>query len=424
MKTLQNLKQKMILTVGVILLSSSSYAQWTNLTPSNNYGFQDLTFPTSNIGYAWVDSSTSQYIYKTQDAGQNWQQMPYNFAPITGIYLQSLHFPAIDTGYLQFRGNNGGLKSFLYKTTDGGQSWIDKTPLNLPVGTGLANVYFVNSNNGYVLAGDAIFKTIDGGDNWTKTTFPGFSELVEADFYDLNNGIIGAWDGTFGYKGMIYTTTDGGLNWDSLILQPAYSQISDVDYTENNTAYAMTITGWPPMQKIYKTINNGATWDTLILNLSGGDQALDMQFVNENEGYLSTQNGEVYITIDGGQNWTIDHTHSANLTEIEISSTHIFVSGPLNTLLSKTIITGIEDVFNMDEETSIYPNPNTTNGVLNFNSNFTGVFNLTSLTGQLIHSEQLRGAKQVSLNQFNLSPGVYLVNLIGDNNRTEKLIIQ
>jgi photosystem II stability/assembly factor-like uncharacterized protein len=72
--------------------------------------------------------------------------------------LRSIHF--IDTTIGFISGGSG----VIYKTTDGGQSWLQK-----PTGTGqqLNNIYFLSTNEGYAVgAGGIMLHTTDVGENW------------------------------------------------------------------------------------------------------------------------------------------------------------------------------------------------------------------------------------------------------------------
>ena len=92
-------------------------------------------------------------------------------------------------------------------------------------------------------------------------------------------------------------------------------------------------------------------------------------------------------------------------------------------MLTKSVITGLEDEINFEENSKIYPNPNTINGILNFDSEFTGKISLTNLQGQLIYNDQLNKSRQIELQKMNLSPGIYFLNMSGNLQTTEKIII-
>ncbi len=425
MKTKPFLPKIILLSIFSFLFCASIFSQWTNLTPSTNFSFKDISFSSQSIGFAIIDSSSISSLYKTQNAGTTWQNLNLNFSPITGVVIQSVYFVDDNTGYIQFRGNDSGLKSYVYKTVNGGLNWVDKTPTNLSVGYGVSDVFFTDVNTGFVGIGDVICKTIDGGNNWTTTTLTPYNSPNEIDFYDANNGILGAWDGTFAYKGIIYTTTNGGVSWDSLDLNSNYTFITDVDYTNNNTAYALTDDAWTETQKIYKTIDNAQTWDTLFLGflLDSLDAANDMHFINDTLGYLSTEKGYIFITNDGGLNWSQEHFETPYLDIIAYNGSNIFVGGPLSTLVTKSLSTALKES-SLRFENKMYPNPVNRSGIVYFEKPIFGLLQITDLSGRLIKEEQLKNESTFNLSSTNISPGIYMLTLIGNEVSSQKLIVR
>src|SRR5690606_10824943 len=86
--------------------------------------------------------------------------------------------------------------------------------------TGIGLFYFVDINNGWAFHGSGqngfdppykIYKTTDGGSNWTEQ----FSDITEGQFNairfaDLNNGWV------VGENGKVLKTTNGGTDWTSV----------------------------------------------------------------------------------------------------------------------------------------------------------------------------------------------------------------
>ncbi len=138
-----------------------------------------LTFPSRNIGYA---AGSRNGIYKTIDGGTTWtsinpfpsiNQFPAGF-PNTAINYTEII--AVDDNTVFAVGNmftTSGIKR-VYKTIDGGANWIDITgniPTQFPVGN-TTGVLFHDANNGYIMIGNTIFKTTDGGTTWVMDISP------------------------------------------------------------------------------------------------------------------------------------------------------------------------------------------------------------------------------------------------------------
>lgn len=76
-------------------------------------------------------------------------------------------------------------------------------------------------------------------------------------------------------------------------------------------------TGWAAngfFAAVYKTTNGGATWVEQLneANLAGNYYFRNIEFLNEDIGFLGTLNNDVFKTVDGGENWTIINNISPN----------------------------------------------------------------------------------------------------------------
>src|SRR4030095_289961 len=112
---------------------------------------------------------------------------------------------------------------------------------------GLHSAYFINSNTGFIAADEgAVYKTTDGGNSWVfKIT--GTNEYLYTIFFIKNsNPLTGFAAGT---RGSIIKTINGGENW-SILNSNLDSNILCIFFTNPNTGYASEIAG-----RIIKTTN-------------------------------------------------------------------------------------------------------------------------------------------------------------------------
>ena len=141
-------------------------------------------------GYDYVDinNSLSFYVYKSTDLGQTWTQIstmpfPQEYAiedVLDGSSATDIDFGSADVGYICFA--EAKHKSYVYKTTDGGNTWSDiQAPLNSVSGHAnldFNDIHFTSANEGFVAAGNycdenacyrgyGVIYTADGGANWT-----------------------------------------------------------------------------------------------------------------------------------------------------------------------------------------------------------------------------------------------------------------
>lgn len=151
-----------------------------------------------------------------------------------------------------------------------------------------------------------IFKTTDGGINWTTIYTEDVSFL---DLYFMNSS-IGVAVASDGGNRCIWRTENGGEIW-SNALEERNCYLTSVWFTGESNGYAAGYfdqIGMGKMPVILKTTDGGLTWEENYRqqDISGrGEPFVDIRFKNELEGYaLSRHNYDVFTT-DGGQTWQL-----------------------------------------------------------------------------------------------------------------------
>jgi photosystem II stability/assembly factor-like uncharacterized protein len=168
----------------------------------------------------WVAGHTDRseaVILSTVDAGISWKNQCRGFhsASINRIYFaDSLNGWAV--GY-----------NLVLHTNNGGKTWTSQGFRNEPFLSGLS---VFDKNNVWVAGGpDVLYKTINGGEKWTKVKLPSnppFAYLHGITFIDLNTG----W--AYGKDGVIFSTEDRGHTWKKEA-SPITSFIWDVAITKS-----------------------------------------------------------------------------------------------------------------------------------------------------------------------------------------------
>jgi hypothetical protein len=111
--------------------------------------------------------------------------------------LRSVFFTDLNTGWVT------GISSMVYKTTNGGGSWVMAFNNSM---CGLYTLFFVNSLTGWTAGCEGvILYTSNGGINWTLQSIASTSYLYSVCFSDSQTG----W--AAGAGGKILKTTNGGI---------------------------------------------------------------------------------------------------------------------------------------------------------------------------------------------------------------------
>lgn len=168
------------------------------------------------------------------------------------------------------------------------------------------DVFFLNENLGWAANGSAasIYKTTDGGVNWTlqlaeqTAELPGNFYFRNVEFLNENIGFVGTLNGKF------LKTVDGGTTWTTVENFTTTPQaICGIDCVGTSTIYGCGAYFAPAY--MIKSTDSGATWE--YIDMSAYAVALvEVLFVDENTGYASGQSmagGTVLKTTDGGATW-------------------------------------------------------------------------------------------------------------------------
>ena len=201
------------------------------------------------------------------------------------------------TGYIL--GSNG----YLIKTSDYAKSWSQSFIEKDSSGVMTSTMSFINDSTGYiygtwnVLNGDfygILYKTVDGGNHWTKQYYDSAYHLFSMKFFDSMHGIAMNWVNSGSY---VMTTANGGLTWETanIDLDPSFNRL----FFLGGICYA---TG--KSQKIFKSVDLGKTWSTINTPVSSPNSIRGFYFMDDNFGFLDCVDKK-YKTTDGGITWSI-----------------------------------------------------------------------------------------------------------------------
>lgn len=225
---------------------------------------------------------------------QNWTSIP---TPVTtNLILYDIDFPAgqNDIGYAGGSNVTYNGHGTVLKTEDQGDTWTVAWS-STTSGTGVTALYFLSTDTGFAgTQGGNIMKTVDGGATWTSADFDPLNDqgdINDIQFHDADHGVL-----TTNYNG-IYYTTDGGDTWVPATTNPSSGQFA-LCYADATTLFSCG-----NGQSIFKSIDGGATWTSSQAG-SGTNVNLGVDFVDADNGMVTSEEGAYFKTTDGGATWT------------------------------------------------------------------------------------------------------------------------
>jgi len=282
---------------------------WQALDTKTADTFFAVNFVNDQVG--WLNAFTDRNFSPIGDAADN-QNANKAAAPKSQTKADTKENAARDSNKTDPLKANGGFE--VLQTTDGGATW-NQLPDQFKYKIRL--VRFVDQQNGWALTIDRdILRTTDGGKSWTVQRKAGKvqvkitgnrrtpiseqpEQLEQLYFLDLNHGW--AWGG--GRKdeyaeqpGIFLTTVDGGQHWNQ-IAYPFKQQVFQAFFLNAQNGWVSTSDG-----EFYRTTDGGLNWSAI--QTKRPDSTFDsIFFVDENEGWVVGTSGRLAKTTDGGKTW-------------------------------------------------------------------------------------------------------------------------
>ncbi len=355
----------------LILISAcfSMKAQWaveSSGFSTNGLGINHISVVNSNVVWATAyDTAFATVVNKftrTLNGGTTWIAGTVNGA--AAFDLTSVSAINKDTAWVSMVDNGAG-GGRIYKTTNGGLNWTNQTTATFASPGGWADfVHFFNTTTG-VCVGDSntgyweIYTTSNAGTNWTRVpsgSIPSnmIGETANDDSYcSLGSNV---WFGTT--SGRVYKTTNMGTTW--TVSATGLTNVKSVSFKDAMNGIATDGTA------IATSTNGGVSWSNLTFtgNLLGND----LCFVPGTSGtYVSTgwgsgNNGSSYST-NNGMSWTTIDAVGHDAVSFLNSSTGWsggFNSSPTSGGMFKWagVFTGISNLSTANNNfINAYPNP-------------------------------------------------------------------
>ncbi len=320
-------------TGGGIWKTADGGKTWKSVGESltvGSIGDIDIAATDSNIVYAGTGEgcirgnvSHGDGIYKSADGGKTWEHTGLTESRHIGRLMIHPQNPdivfaaALGHVYAPPGGNRG--EHGLFKTSDGGKTWRNVLPgtndrtgaIDIEINHRNPDILFAalyeTFRNSYTLSsggsGSGLYKSVDGGETWTKISGGGFPEgilgkigiaIAQSD-PDRIYAIVEA------RNGGLYRSDDGGETWiqtnnDRDKRQRAwyYTHVT-ADPLDKDVVYVLNT-------RILKSTDGGETF-TIIRPPHGDVHALWID-PNDSMRMITGNDGGANVSTDGGINWT------------------------------------------------------------------------------------------------------------------------
>ena len=245
---------------------------------------EDIQFLDANIGFIHAAEYLGVNdigIFKTTDGGVSWSPSESGISdPIAALEIVANNAAFAST-------DNSGI-NYIYKSIDNGTQWLQVYAVDSTYKT--SDIYFLNSNIGWVLGEKEIYKTTNGGTSWNIFQIPSYHYGV-TDIFFINElrGFVTQ------PNGRLLKTFDGGLTW-TVAITNTTERLNSIEFADENNGWVAGAHG-----TVLRTTNGGVSWVRLILN--PGIDLTAIKFRGSLYGYISGTDGTLFYTVDGGNTW-------------------------------------------------------------------------------------------------------------------------
>ena len=341
-------------TGGGVWKTETCGADWTPISDgqiaTGSIGAIDVA--ESNPNVVWVGTGSAAIrsnviigrgVYKSVDAGRTWQFMGLKDAGQIGSVV--VHPTNPDVVWLAALGSPFGpnAERGIYKTTDGGKTWKKTLFVNAETGGRVVEVNYSNPNELYagmyrgfrkgwdIISGGpategGIYKSVDGGETWTKLSSGLPSTLIgkiDISIARSQPSTVYAMVEAPGSEGGLYKSGDAGASWKlvngaaNLRTRPFYFHYVDVNPKDPNEVWVNSLT-------LQRSRDGGVTFSAVPTPHADNH---GIWFNPDNPGYaIQANDGGANVTTDGGRTWSsILNQPTAELYMVAVDQQHPYL---------------------------------------------------------------------------------------------------
>lgn len=326
---MKHIKTILLISLLSIFAFSTQAQPWNSLLPKDKVENNSLTFLDIQKAFNdyWAPKNVVDGYYelngvKTKAGGwkqfKRWEWYWENRVdPVTGEFPNTSaweEYQKIKKATKETRSPSGQWTSMGPSTSPGGYAGLGR--LNC-IG------FHPTDNNTYYCgaASGGVWKTTDGGTSWIvqggDLDAIGISDIIVLSTSGDDEVYIatGDRDASDTYSIGVLKSLDGGSTWATtgLTFTAGQKRLINrllIDTSNNTTLYAATSVG------VYKSTDSGTNWSIISSNVY-----IDMEFQPGSSStiYGSTKQGDIYRSTDSGSNWTNSLSTSGKRTELAVS---------------------------------------------------------------------------------------------------------
>lgn len=288
-----------------------------------------LTIDMSNPNIIWAGLQATRGIVKSTDGGETWVAKMNGIPELENMEFRGFTIDPNNSDIVYCGGNYSPdssdshlAKGFIFKTVDGGENWTQI----LECGALVRWIRIDPTNTDVIYASTGIFdrkaveqegvlKSTDGGQTWFNINNGLTCLAIGGLFMHPNDpktlfAVAGQGGGDFvtyptDEHGYIFKTANGGENWDLIYGPDEYSAITAVAISPSNPDIIYADSG---VEFMLKSTDGGNTWikydNGPADETAGWPIGLAIHPTNSDIVYVDAYKGGVYMTQDGGKTWS------------------------------------------------------------------------------------------------------------------------
>ncbi len=245
-------------------------------------GPSGTTLRTANVGATWQLAFETGRTYFTDVA-----------SPAPGL-LVAAGLPPLGSG------QNAGV----FSSTDDGRNWTRRLDAGFPGQFAVTKLAFANASVGVAAGARGLWRTVNGGLNWTQVNVPAADFVVSTFFggvtwVDTNVVLI------YGSGGKILRSADQGATWTDVSPAGFFEDWLDMAFNAAGIGIAVG-----PSGRVARSTNGGASWQDLVTPMQESGTAV--AFADANTAVVMGSIGQTMRSTDAGATWTTGFAFSAS----------------------------------------------------------------------------------------------------------------